>query len=62
MEFKSVNVTPANVVGDVTTAADIVSDYLTTNRTFHGAAVIGFLKKICGNFSLLKGFIQNSFS
>lgn len=39
---------PEHVLGDVTMAPDIVSDYLITNRTFHASAVIGFLKKICG--------------
>jgi hypothetical protein len=54
VEFKSVVVGPEDVIGDVAVAPDIVSDYLTTNRTFHAAAVIGFLKKICGKrYSLI---------
>lgn len=51
MEFKSVVVSPENIVGDVAMAPDIVSDYLTTNRTFHASAVVGFLKKLSGNFN-----------
>ena len=41
-----------NVLGEAFAASDIVSDYLTTNRTFYGAAVVGFLKQTCGEISM----------
>ncbi|KAI6233805.1 Protein CBR-GEI-9 [Aphelenchoides fujianensis] len=46
VEFNSVPVKPESVVGDATAAPDILSDYLTTNRTYFGAAVVGFLKQL----------------
>lgn len=48
VEFKSVVVGPEQVIGDVSIAPDIVSDYLTTGRTYQAAAIVGFLKKLCG--------------
>ncbi|KAI6188819.1 Acyl-CoA dehydrogenase family member 9, mitochondrial [Aphelenchoides besseyi] len=47
VEFHSVRVKADQVVGDATSAPDILSDYLTTNRTYYGAAVVGFLKQLC---------------
>lgn len=48
VEFKGISVGPQHIVGDAASALDIVSDSLSTNRTFQAAAVVGFLKKICG--------------
>jgi hypothetical protein len=60
VEFKSVVVGPEQVLGESAATPDIVSDYLTTNRTFQAAAVIGFLKKICGEFFNLNNFFLST--